>query len=268
MKIIRFLPIFFVLMSLSAVPLKANTFDPEIIKSIAKKIEKNNELLENYDFYQDQEVKELDDDGSVKKVKKQTYRTILLLDHRYYELIKVDGKDLNDKDKKDEAKRRGKFIKEIQKNGKADDDDEEEDEDDFTLEDLIEKYDFSQSPAEGEALYVISFKPKSGELKERNRTERIMNHLEGKVWIAADYNVMRAEARLMEPVKFGFGVLANVQEVEVSYLQNEFDGIWVPESFALEYKARVLVKDQIKQVHSRYFNLTKRPAATPSAATK
>jgi hypothetical protein len=266
MKITKFLPIFFVLMLLSAVPLKANNFDPEILKSIAKKIEKNNELLENYDFYQDQEVKELDDDGSVKKVKKQTYRTISLLDHRYYELIKVDGKVLNDKDKKDEAKRRGKFIKEIQENGKAAE--EEEDEDDFTLEDLIEKYDFSQLPAEGEAVYVISFKPKAGDLKERNRTERILNHLEGKVWIAADYNVMRAEARLMEPVKYGFGLLANVQEVEVSYLQNKFDGIWVPESFALEYKARVLVKDQIKQVYSRYFNLTKRPALAPSPSTK
>lgn len=267
MKITKFLPIFIALMFVSVLPLKANSFDPEILKSIAKKIEKNNELLDNYDFYQDQEVKELDDDGSVKKVKKQTYRTISLLDHRYYELIKVDGKLLNDKDKKDEAKRRGKFIKEIQKSGKAEEEDDD-DEEDFTLEDLIEKYDFSQLPAEGGAVYVISFKPKSGELKERNRTERVMNHLEGRVWIAADYNVMRAEARLMEPVKFGFGLLANVQEVEVSYLQNKFDGIWVPESFALEYKARVLIKDQIKQVHSRYFNLTKRPAATPSAATK
>jgi hypothetical protein len=267
MKITKFLPIFTALIFLSGLPLKANNLDPELLKSIAKQIEKNNELLENYDFYQDQEVKDLDDDGSVKKVKKQTYRTKLLLDHRYYELIKVDGKDLNDKDKKDEAKRRGKFIKEIQKEGKAAEE-EEKDEDNFTLEDLIEKYDFSQLPAEGEAVYVISFKPKSGELKERNRTERIMNHLEGKVWIAADYNVMHAEARLKEPVKFGFGVLANVQEVQVSYLQNKFDGIWVPESFALEYKARVLVKDQIKQVHSRYFNLTKRPAATPSAASR
>jgi hypothetical protein len=262
----RFIPFFFALLFVSVLPLRADNFDPEILKSIAKKIEKNNELLQNYDFYQDQEVKELDDDGSVKKVKKKTYRTILLLDHRYYELIKVDGKGLIDKDKKDEAKRRSKFIKEIQKKGKPAE--EEEDEDDFTLEDLIEKYDFSQLPAEGEAVYVISFKPKSGELKERNRTERILNHLEGRVWISADYNIMRAEARLMEPVKYGLGILANVQNVDVKYQQTRFDGIWVPESFALEYKARVVVKDQIKHVHSRYFNLTKRPAVAPSAATK
>jgi len=266
MKITKFPVIFFALMFVSVVPLKANTVDPEVVKSIAKKIEKNIELIENYDFYQDQEIKELDDDGSVKKVKKQTYRTKMLLNHRYYELIKVDGKDLNDKDKKDEAKRRGKFITEIQKKGKASE--EEEDEDDFTLADLIEKYDFSQLPAEGDAVYVISFKPKSGELKERNRTERILNHLEGRAWISADYNLMRADARLMEPVKYGLGILANVQNVDLKYQQTRFDGIWVPETFALEYKARLLVKDQIKQVHSRYFNLTKRPAATPSAAAK
>jgi hypothetical protein len=266
MKIKKILPIFFALIFVSGVPLKANSIDPEILKSIAKRIETNIELIESYDFYQDQEVKELDDDGSVKKVKKKTYRTILLLDHRYYELIKVDGKDLNDKEKKDEAKRRGKFIKEIQKKGKASE--EEEDEDDFTLADLIEKYDFSQLPAEGDAEYVISFKPKSGELKERNRTERILNHLEGRAWITADYNLMRADARLMEPVKYGLGIIANVQNVDLKYSQTRFDGIWVPETFTLEYKARVVVKDQIKQVNSRYFNLTKRPAATPSAATK
>ena len=253
-------------MLVSVFPLESNSVDPEILKSIEKQIEKNNALIEKYDFHQDQEVKELDDDGSVKKVKKKTYRTILLLDHRYYELIKVDGKGLNDKDKKDEAKRRGKFIKEIQKKGKASE--EEEDEDDFTLADLKEKYDFSQLPAEGGAVYVISFKPKSGELKERNRTERILNHLEGRFWVSADYNLMRAEARLMEPVKYGLGIIANVQSVHLKYLQTRFDGIWVPESFALEYKARVVVKDQIKQVHSRYFNLTKRPTVAPSAATK
>ena len=266
MNVTKFLPLFLATLFVSVLPLKANSLDPELLKSIAKKIEKNNELLDNYDFYQDQEVKDLDDDGSVKKVKKQTFRTKLLLDHRYYELIKVDGKGLNDSDKKDEAKRRGKFITEIQKNGKADD--EEADEDDFTLADLMEKYDFSQLPPEGEAVYVISFKPKSGELKERNRTERILNHLEGRVWIAADYNLMRADARLMEPVKYGFGILANVQNVDLKYQQTRFDGIWVPEIFALEYKARVVVKDQIKQIHSRYFNLTKRPAAAPSAANK
>ncbi len=267
MNVTKFLPLFFATLFLCVLPLKANSLDPEILKSIAKKIEKNNELLDNYDFYQDQEVKELDDDGSVKKVKKQTFRTILLLDHRYYELIKVDGKGLNDKDRKDEAKRRGKFIKEIQKKGKATEEEEDEDEN-FTLEDLMEKYDFSQLPAEGEAVYVISFKPKSGELKERNRTERILNHLEGRVWISADYNLMRADARLMEPVKYGFGILANVQDVDLKYQQTRFDGIWVPEIFALEYKARVVVKDQIKQIHTRYFNLTKRPAVAQSAATK
>jgi hypothetical protein len=265
MKVIKFFSFFFVL--IFALSLKANGIDTETLKTIAKKIEKNNELLENYDFYQDQEVKELDDDGSVKKVKTQTYRTKLLLDHRYYELVKIDGKDLNDKDKKDEAKRRGKFITEIQKKGKASEE-EDHDENDFTLEDLIEKYDFSELPAEGEAAYVISFKPKSGELKERNRTERILNHTEGKVWISADYNVIRAEARLMEPVKYGLGILANVQNVDLKYQQTKFDGIWVPETFALEYKARIVVSDQIKQIHSRYFNLTKRPAAAPSPATK
>lgn len=262
----KILPFFFALMFIS-VPLKANSFDPEILKSILKQAEKNDELFDKYDFYQDQEVKDLDDDGKVKKVKTRTYRTIMLLDHRYFELIKVDGKDLDDDDKKDEAKRRGKFIKEIQKKGKASEE-EEDDEDNFTWADLMEKYDFAQLPAEGEAVYVISFKPKSGELKERNRTEKILNHFEGKLWVTADYNIIRADARLMEPVKYGFGILANVQNVDLSYLQNKFDGIWVPESFELKYKARIVVKDQIKQVHSRYFNLTKRPAATPSAASK
>ncbi|MCI0444878.1 hypothetical protein L0152_16930 [bacterium] len=267
MKTTKLLAPLIVLMFVSIIPLKANSCDPEILKSIAKQIEENNEHLESYDFYQDQEVKELDDGGSVKKVKKQTFRTRRLLDHRYFELIKVDGKDLNDKERKDEAKRRGKFIKEIQKKGKASEEEEDGDKD-FTLADLMEKYDFSQLPAEGEAVYVISFKPKSGKLKERNRTERILNHLEGRFWVTADYNLMRADARLMEPVKYGLGIIANVQNVDLKYQQTRFDGIWVPESFALEYKARVVVKDQIKKVHSRYFNLTKRPAAAPSAATK
>lgn len=257
--ILSFLAITFVAFA----SLKAETPEPEILKNLVKQLEKNDEIADNYDFHQESEVKELDDAGKIKKVKKKTYRTILIQDHRYFELVKVDDRDLNESEKKEEAKRRNKFMKDIQKKGKPAG---EDDDDDLTWADLMEKYDFKQLPAEGDAAYVITFKPRLGELKERNRTEKILNHLAGKIWVSSDYNLMRADARLATPVKYGLGILANVQELELKYVQTKFDGIWMPETYSLHYKVRVLVKNQIRQVQARYYNLTKRPASSPSAA--
>ncbi len=257
----KFILSFFVITFAAFASLKAETPDPEILKNLVKQLEKNDEIVDNYDFYQDYEVKELDEDGKIKKVKNETYRTILIQDQRYLELVKVDDRDLNQDEKKDEAKRRDKFMKKIQEKGKP----SEDDDDDFTWADLMEKYDFTQLPAEGDATYVITFKPRLGKLKARNRTEKILNRLAGKIWISSDYNLMRADTQLTAAVKYGLGILANVEELQLKYVQTKFDGIWMPETFSLHYKARVLVKNQIRQVQLRYYNLTKRPATSQSA---
>ena len=229
--------------------------DQEILKKIVEQLKKNETIAESYDFYQDTHVNDRNKDGKVEKVEKFTYRTIPLEGQRYYELIKFDGKELDAEKKKEEAKRREKFVKKIKKKEK----DPEDDEDDLTWEEVAEKYEFTHLPPEGDAAYVISFKPRSAKLKEKNRLEKVVNRLVGKFWVSSDYNIIKAEADLTSAVNYGLGVIAHVEELHAEYTQSKVDGNWLPEAIKLNYKARIFVKTRIREIQSRYYNLTKRP---------
>jgi hypothetical protein len=203
-------------------------------------------------------------DGEVEKTEKRTYRTIQLEGQRYYELIKFDDKALDSDKKKEEAKNREKFLKAVRKKEKPDDDGENE----ITLNDLVEKYEFTQLPPEGDAAYVVSFKPRSGKLKERNRIERVLNHVAGTLWFSSDYNLMKGEATLLSEVEYGLGIIADVQELKVDYSQKKLNDVWLPETFNLQYKARIFVKTKIRDIQTKYYNLTKRSEKAAASAAE
>jgi hypothetical protein len=247
--------IFTILFFSLACILNANsTVDQNLVKTILEHLEKNQTLAQAYDFYQDTHLKEMNKDGEVEKTEKRTYRTIQLEGLRYFELIKFDDKALDSDKKKEEAKNREKFLKAVRKKEKTDDDED----DDLTLNDLVEKYEFTKLPPDGDADYVISFKPRSGKLKERNRIERILNHVAGTLWFSSDYNLIKGEATLLSEVNYGLGIIADVQELKVDYSQKKLNDVWLPENFNLRYKARIFVKTKIRDIQTKYYNLTKR----------
>jgi hypothetical protein len=243
-----------------AFSLHASSADPELLKKIVEQLEKNEEIISSYDFHNDAEIKDVDKEGKVEKAEKFTYRTISLEGYRYFELIKFNDKELDKEKKKEEAKRREKFLKKIKKG-------DTEDEDEITWKDLVDKFEFTTHPSEGEAAYVISFKPRDGEQKERNRTEKIVNRLAGKFWVTSDYNIIKASGHLTSSVKYGLGVLANVEKLQIDYAQTRVDGVWLPDTFNLHYIARVFVKMRNREIQNRYYKPTKRPTdATGSSA--
>ena len=60
-------------------------------------------------------------------------------------------------------------------------------------------------------------------------------------------------------MNYGLGVIAHVEELHAEYAQSKVDGNWLPEAIKLNYKARIIVKTRIREIQSRYYNLTKRP---------
>jgi hypothetical protein len=252
------IPILFFFITFS---LSASAPDPELLKKIVEQLEKNEETIGSYDFHNDAEVKDVNKEGEVEKVEKFTYRTISLEGHRYFELIKFNDKELDKDKKKEEAKRREKFLKRLKKGDR-------EDEEEITWKDLADKFEFTTHPSEGQAAYVISFKPRDAEQKERNRTEKIVNRLAGKLWVTSDYNIIKASGHLTSAVKYGLGVLANVEKLQIDYAQTNVDGVWLPDTFNLQYIARVFVKTRHREIQNRYYNPTKRTANAAGSSAK
>jgi len=104
--------------------------------------------------------------------------------------------------------------------------------------DMYKNYEFTVLPQEG-PYYVLCFKPKSSGVSPQNRVEKILTQMGGKIWIDKDYNIVKAEARLMKPVSFALGVAAKVNSLSMQYRQQIHEGVWLPSSLKVEFNARV-----------------------------
>lgn len=222
----------------------------QIVEKVLANLKTNEEKSKEYGFFQDTVLKELEEDGSVAEQKKRTYRIIWIEGEPYAEMIRFNDLELTPKLKTEEQKRRAKFVKALKK--------KEENEDELSWKQLFEKYDFRLLPLEGNASYVISFTPRAGKLKERTRTEKIYNNLSGTLWVGPEYSLVKVAAALSKNVRFGLGILGNLQDLELSYSQKKFQDIWIPDELHLKYKARVFISSKNQEVSVRFYDPYKR----------
>jgi hypothetical protein len=228
-----------------------STTTETLLKKILEKAKQNQELTRQLGFYQTSEVKKIRR-GKVSEKEVRTYRVTWIEDEPYLQLLKINGKELNEQQRKEEASRRAKFVKSMVK--------EVDDADNITLDQVYAKYDFQQLASDDVAPHVFSFKPKQGKLIERSRTEKILNHVAGKVWVNQELNIVRAEAKLLENVRFGFGLLGKLDALEIKYQQQEFDKIFVPSRLNVHFRARIaLLKTDERQIQATYLDFFRRP---------
>ena len=130
----------------------------------------------------------------------------------------------------------------------------------YTSQDLYEKYNFTMLPPDKDATYLISFEPKKKKLRQRSRVEKILNHLSGKVWVDAGYNLLRVEARLTDTVSFGLGLFAKIENIELEYTQQKYEEAWLPATLFLQFKARVaLFKNELQKVNTDFYDIFVKP---------
>jgi len=242
--------LFFLSLSLGAHP---SLPKEAILKTIMDRARENEKLSDQFGFHQTTLTKKMSDGKTTNEDLKE-YRLIWLQNQPYLELIRKNGRELDKSEKKDEADRKTKFVKSI---GEKDDDD---DDDNLTWEDLYAKYDFLELPADSIGEYVFSFRPKEGKLTERSRTERVINHVAGKFWADQDFQIVRAEAKLMDHVKFGLGIIGNLEKLQIQYEQQPFEQVQMPAKLWIHFKARIaLLKTEERQIQATYSNYFRRP---------
>lgn len=219
----------------------------QIVQKIVQRLQKNEGKALNYGYLEEALSKEFTDEGKLSEMKKRTYRIIWIENEQYAEMIRSDDKELTPKLKEEEQKRRNKFVSSLHKK-------QEDDEDDLTWQELFEKYDFQLLPSEGSSAYVIQFQPKERDLKERSRIEKIYNHLSGTIWADGDYNLLKAAATLTNGIRFGLGILGKVEDLQLNYIQQEFDQIWLPKMLNVHYKARILLRTRRHQLDVKFYD--------------
>jgi len=205
-------------------------------------------------------IKSLDGDGKITKTDWTKRRQYPLLGVLFDELIETNGRPLNENELRDEEKRKRDFIREVEERTSRGEHPQPESEPGIRFNDeFVKRYQLTLEGFEvirGHRCWVISFKPKQGELPVRNRMDRALNQSTGKFWVSLDdYGLARVEFALRKPFKYWGGFLAVIRNTDgrMDYKRVE-SNIWMPSHFDLKLDLKVMMVKNIRRLITIDYN--------------
>jgi len=236
---------------------------PSVEQILRKTIERaqwaeEQKLESKYAFSQHSVQEELDSQGKLKKRRDTVYQVFPIEDVSYARAVLRDARPLSAKELKEEQKRERKFREALAREKKKPLQPKKRDDDDIEFnEEVAAKYHFSllgRETVEGRPVFVLAFEPKTKDLPVRRRIDNFLNQLGGKLWIdEQEYEIARAEVRLLEPVRLWSGVLGSLRELDLLWEQTRLeDGAWLTRHVAGEMSGRVLFKSLNLSFNSDY----------------
>jgi hypothetical protein len=214
----------------------------EIIRKVARRQRESELQLAAYTFDQVEARTEFDSKGRPSKTERRLF---------YYfssetpgqgtrELVEIDGRSATPEEKQkalDEDSKRLRSRGAGRAEGEGSRPQSVQGEEDplvgpRRLSDLLSRYEFqleAEEVVEGRPAYVISFRPRAG-LSAASMGDRALNALGGTAWIdASEFQIMKVEAHLVEPLKVGGGLLANLKSAGILYEAKPVsEGAWLP----------------------------------------
>lgn len=194
-------------------------------------------------------LEKLDEDGHVKARERSVYEPMWVDGARVPSLVEKNGRPLSEEEQAQERKRAKDVSGESRRQ-------QESRQETFKFDhELIGRYHAEVAGLEtidGREAYVLRFRPKSGDLPERSRLDRLLNRVGGTIWVdVRDYEVIRAEGRLLEPVKWVLGIVASVERLNFAIAQVRLDdATWMPKRFDASYRGRVMFSTVHERQHS------------------
>jgi len=245
-------------------PRKSQVQLPDLKKLFAE-IDANqkatDKIKENYTGRRATEETEFDGAGKVTKVQREEYTFFYLNGEEISTLVGNDGKPLSETEQAKRNEQTKKRIEEVQKKQTKKDEKEEkareqgkqekEDKDKPGIEVFLRACQFVNPRHErfrGQDVLVFDFEG-NPEYKPRKIAERVVQQLAGVVWVDEKmHEVARLEAYFVKDVKFGGGLLANLQKgtsfiFEQAFVNNE---VWLPTYEEAHVGARFLLVKGIK----------------------
>jgi hypothetical protein len=207
-------------------------------------------IEKDYLYHSVEAIQELDSHGDVKKTESDQYDVFWINGVPVRRLLKKNGKDLSDSEKKQEDERIDKeSAKARERRDKAASEGRETDprgEDIVTVSRLLELGSFSNAhrvQLHGRDTIVVDY---TGDPKARTRNsfENVIRDLVGTLWVdEQDHAIARLEGHFVNNFKVGGGLLVNIQKgLTFSMEQVRInDEVWLPEHIEGHGSARALL---------------------------
>ncbi|SPE33755.1 conserved exported hypothetical protein [Acidobacteriia bacterium SbA2] len=219
------------------------------IKQLLSDVQENQKQLESlvdqYSCTEDEDVRELDKNGQIKKTIVKEYMDFYLGGELVRREVKKDGKPLTPDEQKKEDGRIEKRIRDYDKK-KSEGDDASKKKERIDVSTFLRSSNFTHPRWEqfrAHEVIVFDFAPNPA-YKPRNKTEDLLHKLEGALWVDdRDRQVVRLEAHLSDSFKLAGGLLASIRKgsslvMEQARTNNE---VWLPSYVEAHFSARLLL---------------------------
>lgn len=222
---------------------------PALLKEVGDNQEQLEKLLDRYTFTERHSVREFDKKGLVREKPEETYEITFVRGRQVRRLVAEEGRPLSTKDQAKEDRKLEKQVLEIEKEAaaaaKGPGGKSARGERSISIGAGLKTTRMINprwEQYEGRELVVFDFEPNLA-YKPKDTAEKLMQKVAGTLWVdAADRQVVRFEAKLLESYKVGGGLLASVKPgatfiVEQTRVNNE---IWLPSQIEFQLDARAL----------------------------
>jgi len=223
----------------------AASADPTALIKIVWENQKQIEAArKDYIFHRKEEDQEVDSQGRIKSREFREYEVYFVGNREIDRLVSKDGKPLSEREskkqdeevRKQEAKARAKVAK--RESG------EDPGKDTFTATKFLAAdrfYNLRRETYQGHEVYAMDFEPRP-DFEPHSLFDRVLKALGGTIWIDEQARqVVRLEARFLNSVKVGGGLLGSVQKGGNVVLEQRFvnDEIWMPSYAEVHLNAHV-----------------------------
>ena len=225
----------------------------DIIRHSVARDAYNFERFKNYTFLERVEERRYGRDGNQTSKDLETYEFMVLGGRPYGKLVERDDKPLSAKDARKEQDNADKELAKRQHESASDKARQEKDraEERRYLREVPEAFNLTlQGTGEigGRPVWIIGAQPKPGYKPKLKRAE-ILTKLRGKIWVdQADYQWVKAEVEVIQPISFGFGLVRlapgsvlNFEQVRVN------DEVWLPAHITVRADARLAYLRKLRE---------------------
>jgi len=220
------------------------------IKQLLGDVQENQKQLESlvdqYSCTEDEEVREFDKDGTVKKTIAKEYMDFYLGGQLVRREVKKDGKPLTADQQKKEDGRIEKRIREYDQKKAAGGEDATSKKEKIDVSTFLRISNFTHPRWEEfrrQEVIVFDFAPNPA-YRPRNRTEDLLHKLVGTLWVDDQARqVVRLEAHLSDSYKLAGGLLASIHKGSSLVMeQGKTNGeVWLPSYVDAHFSARLLL---------------------------
>ncbi|MGA3323476.1 MAG: hypothetical protein ABSF45_03330 [Terriglobia bacterium] len=215
-----------------------------LIKTVAENQKQIEAARKDYIFHRKDEEPEFDSQGHVKSTQIKEYEVYFIGPWEISRLLSKNGKPLTEEERNkqdEEVRKREARARERIANQESG---EDPGKNTITLAKFLTAdrfYNLHRDTYQGREVYAMDFAPRP-EFQPHSLLDKVLKALGGTLWIDEKAKQgVRLEARFLEGVKVGAGLLASVQKGGNVVLEQRFvnDEVWMPSYVELHLDARV-----------------------------